>query len=222
MGRTFHQVSSTKLHQATSRILGLTISTLRSISHTLLLLQVDGPTKIWAIPGLYQYLIATPKKGSKWPDWRSLYLDGHVSHLSMRFIDYCIDHRILLVNYLPHSTYRLQPLDVGCFGPPGFKYSTFFSPVATTQGYSCISKRQFFPLFGQAFLRAMTEKNIHCAFEKTGIVPFDPTKVLTKVTLDSDTNVERLAVRNQVQVRFTSRTLHRRNNKMHWKESSTR
>jgi hypothetical protein len=134
MGRTFHQVSSTKPHQATSRILGLTISTLRRISHTLLLLQVDGPTKIWAIPGLYQYLIATPKKARNGRDWRFLYLDGHGSHLNMRFIDYCIDHRILVVNYSPHSTHRLQPLDVGCFGPLASYYSTFLAEWLQRKG----------------------------------------------------------------------------------------
>jgi hypothetical protein len=34
----------------------------------------------------------------------------------MRFINYCDQNRILLAIFSPHSTHRLQSLDVGFFG----------------------------------------------------------------------------------------------------------
>ena len=55
--------------------------------------------------------------------WRLLILDGHGSHISMKFIDYCDSHRILLAIYPPHSTHTLQPLDVCLFRPLSQAYS---------------------------------------------------------------------------------------------------
>ena len=50
-------------------------------------------------------------------------VDGHSSHLNMRFIDYCDEHNILLAILPPHSTHRLQPLDVSIFSPFATAYS---------------------------------------------------------------------------------------------------
>ena len=54
---------------------------------------------------------------------RILIVDGHSSHLNMRFIDYCDAHNILLAILPPHSTHRLQPLDVSVFSPLATAYS---------------------------------------------------------------------------------------------------
>ena len=49
--------------------------------------------------------------------YRLLLLDGHGSHLTMEFLNYCHDNKILLAVFPPHSTHTLQPLDVGMFTP---------------------------------------------------------------------------------------------------------
>jgi hypothetical protein len=49
----------------------------------------------------------TKPKARNGRDWRMLYVDGHGSHLNMRFLDYCLLHRILVINYPLHSTHRL-------------------------------------------------------------------------------------------------------------------
>lgn len=52
-----------------------------------------------------------------------------------------------------------------------------------------MSKRDFFAIFWPAFERASTEKNIASAWSKTGILPFDPQKVLSIFsTADEDTS----------------------------------
>jgi hypothetical protein len=48
---------------------------------------------------------------------RLLIVNGHNSHVNMRFINYYDQNRILLTILPPHSTHRLQPLDVGLFAP---------------------------------------------------------------------------------------------------------
>jgi hypothetical protein len=51
-------------------------------------------------------------------NYRRLFIvDGHNSHVNMRFINYCDQYRILLAILPPHSTHRLQLLDVSLFGP---------------------------------------------------------------------------------------------------------
>ena len=47
--------------------------------------------------------------------WRMLVIDGHGSHLTREFIDYCYDHDISPFLLPPHSTHLLQPLDIGVF-----------------------------------------------------------------------------------------------------------
>jgi len=39
-------------------------------------------------------------------NWRLLFLDGHGSHLTMRFLDWCQSNKILVAVYPPHSTHR--------------------------------------------------------------------------------------------------------------------
>ena len=97
----------------------------------------------------------------------------------MKFLDWCEQHKVLLAVYPPHSTHRLQPLDVGIFAPLASHYSqTLDDLVRTSEGHTSISKRNFFSLFWLAFEEAFTKKNIASAWADTGIWPFDPQKVL--------------------------------------------
>ena len=46
-----------------------------------------------------------------------LVFDVHVSHLPSQFIDKAIENNITVLKLLPHTTDRLQPLNVCCFRP---------------------------------------------------------------------------------------------------------
>lgn len=63
----------------------------------------------------------TKKKARR--TYRLLIVDGHGSHLTMDFIRYCDNNRILLCIMPPHSTHTLQPLDVVCFKPLASNYN---------------------------------------------------------------------------------------------------
>jgi hypothetical protein len=49
--------------------------------------------------------------------WRMLVIDGHGSHLTKEFVDYCYEPEVKILVFLlpPHSTHILQPLDIGIF-----------------------------------------------------------------------------------------------------------
>ena len=113
--------------------------------------------------------------------WRLLILDGHGSHISMRFIDYCDSHRILLAIYPPHATHTLQPLDVCLFRPLSQAYSNQLAIfMDQCQGLSSITKRDFFRLFWHAWNTAFTPENINSGFKSTGLHPFNPQYVINK------------------------------------------
>jgi hypothetical protein len=46
-----------------------------------------------------------------------LIIDGHSSHVTARFIAYCITSKIDLFLLPPHSSHKTQPLDLSIFGP---------------------------------------------------------------------------------------------------------
>ena len=105
----------------------------------------------------------------------------------MRFLDYCDSHRILLAIYPPHATHTLQPLDVCLFRPLSQAYSEQLAVfMDQCQGFSSITKRDFFRLFWHAWNTSFTPKNIHSGFKATGLHPFDPHYVINKFSKSND------------------------------------
>ncbi|KAF2742948.1 DDE-domain-containing protein [Sporormia fimetaria CBS 119925] len=115
--------------------------------------------------------------------YRLLILDGHGSHVSMDFIEYCDQNKILLAVFPPHSTHTLQPLDVLLFKPLSTAYSTELSNfLHKSQGLLPIKKGDFFPLFWKAWVDSFKNTTILKSFEATGIAPIDPDILLKRFT----------------------------------------
>jgi hypothetical protein len=131
--------------------------------------------------------------------WRLLIVDGHGSHLTMDFLDYCEQNRILLATFPPHSTHTLQPLDVVMFKPLSSAYSRELTiHTHDSQATLSVNKGDFFPLFWKAWTSSFTEKTILKSFEATGIWPIEPGVVLkrfTKATPDEQGSRESSASR---------------------------
>jgi len=89
-------------------------------------------------------------------------------------------NRIVLAVLPPHSTHRFQPLDVGLFTPLATYYSQQTNKLLTkSQGLVRLIKRDFWLLIYKAWNQAFTTKNVRSAWEKTGIYPFNLSKVLS-------------------------------------------
>jgi hypothetical protein len=113
--------------------------------------------------------------------WRLLILDGHGSHINMKFLDYCDQNRILLAQFPAHATHTLQPLDVALFGPLSHHYDVALDQfLYESEGFTRLRKRDFFSLFWIAWGKAFTERNIKSGFKSTGLSPFDPDIVIRK------------------------------------------
>jgi len=91
---------------------------------------------------------------------------------------------ILVAVYPPHSTHRLQPLDVGCFASLAIYYSQLLEQQSRLlEGQTRMTKRDFFKCCYPAWQKAFTDKNIASSWSKTGLFPFDPTLVFDKLKL---------------------------------------
>lgn len=102
-----------------------------------------------------------------------LIMDNHCSHISLEVIDLARDHGLSLLTLPPHCSHKLQPLDVGVFGP----FKKFFSKVcdewhATHPGQS-LTIYYIAELFTKAMVKSFTPENIIASFRRTGIYPLN-------------------------------------------------
>ena len=114
---------------------------------------------------------------------RLLIVDGHSSHINLRFIEWANNHGIIILILPPHATHRLQPLDVNCFLPLATKYQVHLDKwLHKSLGQVSMSKHNFYQIFHSAWLESFIPENITGGFKKTGIFPFAPPIVLDKIT----------------------------------------
>ena len=92
-----------------------------------------------------------------------LIIDGHESHCSVDFQDYCREHKIITLCMPPHSSHLLQPLDVACFSPLKRCYGDGISALARNHVHH-ISKETFLPAFKAAYKYTFTKDNTRAAF----------------------------------------------------------
>lgn len=114
--------------------------------------------------------------------YRLLILDGHESHHSVEFEDYCKENKIITLCMPAHASHLLQPLDVGCFAPLKVAYGRQIEDLMRNQ-VTHIDKHQFFPAFAAAFKAAIIESNIQGGFRGSGLLPFNPDVVLSKLDI---------------------------------------
>ena len=141
-------------------------------------------SKGWSCDALgRQWLQTVFQRHTKGRGRRLLIVDGHSSHINMEFISLCDQLRILLLVLPPHSTHRLQPLDVSLFAPLSRYYTNGLNDLMfNSLGIISITKRAFWSVFWPAWQQAFSESNILSGFRKTGIWPFDPSIILSQIT----------------------------------------
>lgn len=125
---------------------------------------------------------------------RLLIVDGHLSHVNMAFVDWADQHGIILLILPPHTTHRLQPLDVGLFQPLSTNYSWELDRMMNeSAGHVSMSKSFFWPMFKRAWDKAFTEDNIQSAFRKSGIWPTDGSHIIKTITRPTITTLQKTA-----------------------------
>jgi len=115
---------------------------------------------------------------------RLLILDGHVSHCSLKFILYAEKQGITVLLLPAHCTHRLQPLDVGIFGPLSKAWSRVVREFQG-KGYN-VTKYNFLSIYAPARQAVMTPDNIISSWRRCGIVPYDPSVITEEDTAPAE------------------------------------
>jgi hypothetical protein len=112
--------------------------------------------------------------------YRMLILDGHSSHATAEFDRFCTERNIIPLYIPPHSSHLLQPLDVGCFSPLKRLYGQRITNKVQ-KGINAIDKTEFLYIYATVHYQALSSSNIQSSFAETGLVPFSPERVLSKL-----------------------------------------
>ncbi|EFQ90857.1 hypothetical protein PTT_12453 [Pyrenophora teres f. teres 0-1] len=128
--------------------------------------------------------------------YRLLVIDGHESHDSLEFQQYCKENKIITICMPPHSSHLLQPLDVGCFSPLKTAYGRQAENLMRNR-ITHITKLEFLPCFIRAYNAAITPSNIQGGFQGAGLVPFDPERVITALDVRLRTPSPLLPINNE-------------------------
>jgi len=102
-----------------------------------------------------------------------LLYDNHESHVSLEAVNYSRDNGIVYLSFPPYTTHRLQPLDVGVFGPFKAKLKVAFNDWHVSNPGKTLNIYNIPKLAKIAYFESFTAKNMTSSFEKTGIWPFN-------------------------------------------------
>lgn len=101
-----------------------------------------------------------------------LILDGHSTHTkSLDIIDFARDNGVVLLCLPPHTSHRLQPLDVTFFRPLSLYYGEELRKWLRCNPGKVVTLWQISSIFGSAFIQAATMRTAMHGFEASGIWP---------------------------------------------------
>lgn len=112
--------------------------------------------------------------------YRLLILNGHGSHITAEFHSFCEQNQIILLCQPPHSSHLLQPLNVGCFSVLKRVYGRIVGDWMRL-GIHYIDKQDFLEMYVRARAESQSASNIASSFRATGLVPYDPDQVLSRL-----------------------------------------
>jgi hypothetical protein len=113
-------------------------------------------------------------------EYRLLICDGHDSHISADFVNFCIQKHIDLILLPPHSSHLMQPLDVAVFGPLKQALSNQISRLLRS-GIVRIQKAEWVERYIEAWDKAITEQNILSGWRGAGLFPENMHRILHQI-----------------------------------------
>lgn len=102
-----------------------------------------------------------------------LFVDGHVSHLTMELSEFCSQSNIILVALYPNATHILQPLDVGIFHPLKNAWKNGVHNFRNENEGAKLKRENFAPVLKKVMDDAITSVIVASSFRTCGIFPFD-------------------------------------------------
>ncbi|KAK1893751.1 Tigger transposable element-derived protein 6 [Dissostichus eleginoides] len=102
-----------------------------------------------------------------------LILDNLKAHISLKAVEKAKSNRIVMLTLPPHTSHRMQPLDVTAYGPFKTLYNRALDGWMRSNPGKTVSIYQIAGLVNEAFLSAVKPRNITSGFKSTGIFPYN-------------------------------------------------
>lgn len=122
--------------------------------------------------------------------YRLLLFDGHDSHTTFEFINFCDKRKIIPFALPPHSTHFLQPLDITLFQPYKHWHGRELDDAART-GCTNFNRAEFINRLQSIRKRTFKESTILSAWREAGLSPYNPTAILAPLQCEADIERER-------------------------------
>lgn len=101
-----------------------------------------------------------------------LIFDNHETHLMPETINFAKENGVVIVTIPPHCSNKLQPLDKTVYKPLKNAYNRAMDSWMFSHPGTTVSIYEVAEIFNEAFVQAMTPKNIIEGFKSCGIFPF--------------------------------------------------
>uniref|UniRef100_A0A0L8H2W3 DDE-1 domain-containing protein n=1 Tax=Octopus bimaculoides TaxID=37653 RepID=A0A0L8H2W3_OCTBM len=120
-----------------------------------------------------------------------LILDNHKTHVSLAAIDLAEKNRVISLTISPHTSYKLQPLDVSCYKLFKTAYSRVVDNGMRFHPGKSITIYDIPEFVSHAQIHGLTAQNIIYGFQRTRIYPFNQdefckTELTPAVVTDGD------------------------------------
>lgn len=102
-----------------------------------------------------------------------LILDNHSSHSSLAIYNFCRENGIIMLSIPPHTSHRIQPLDLTFFSSLKKAYDVECDNYLKSKPYEKIDISDVNSLFTQAYIRVANPSKGIRGFEKSGIFPIN-------------------------------------------------
>ena len=113
--------------------------------------------------------------------WRMLLFDGLKAHRTDYFVGYCWQQHIVPIKLPPHATHLLQPLDVVAFQPLKHHHRKAIDRALRLGIYE-FNRVEFIAAFQKMRTDTFTVSTVKSSWREAGLIPFDPDKVLERIT----------------------------------------
>ncbi|XP_055542598.1 uncharacterized protein LOC129728205 isoform X2 [Wyeomyia smithii] len=116
-----------------------------------------------------------------------LILDGHTSHSrNFSMLEKANVNHVQIISMPPHTSHKLQPLDVAFMSPFKAKYSNAVNAFMKNNPGQVVTLNNICALVKEAFVRTATMETAENGFKATGIIPFNPNIFTSKDFAPSD------------------------------------
>ena len=109
-----------------------------------------------------------------------LFYDGDGSHLTFKTAQSCMEEKIIIICLPPHTSYALQPPDVGVFKPLKDHWKKILLQFYRQSRMKSVDKAIFPKLLAQLWLH-LSPYNSRSGFKATGLWPLDQSIPAAKV-----------------------------------------